>query len=209
MASKGDGYRRIQGLFNTTPRRTHRDEEVSCSDSDNKEYVMAVRDFKKFFRRKGKFVRQPHDDKKTFRRAQEEKKGKDERSEEDDEAEKDEICLMAPDSNEVHLKVKFEADEWIKDSGCSRHMMGNKDIFSTYEAINGGNVVFGSNTKSKILGKGQICDKKCKVLFSETGSKIIKDGITIARGIRKNGLYVMKMGNSPKDSLCLTLMMIL
>ncbi|GJU85594.1 hypothetical protein Tco_1293140 [Tanacetum coccineum] len=57
-------------------------------------------------------------------------------SEEDDEAEKDEICLMAHDSNEVHLKVKFEADEWIKDSGCSRHMMGNKDIFSTYEAIN-------------------------------------------------------------------------
>ncbi|GJR82052.1 retrovirus-related pol polyprotein from transposon TNT 1-94 [Tanacetum coccineum] len=111
-------------------------------------------------------------------------------------------------------------------------MTGNKDLFSTYEAINGGNVVFGSNTKSKIIRKGtithnsltihdvshvedlrfnllsigQICDKKCKVLFSETDSEILKNGITIGRGIRKNGLYVMKMGNSPKDSLCITSM---
>ncbi|GKB96201.1 retrovirus-related pol polyprotein from transposon TNT 1-94, partial [Tanacetum coccineum] len=114
-------------------------------------------------------------------------------SEEDDDSKKDEICLMAHDTNEVHLKVKLEPDEWIKDSGCSRHMMGNKDLFSTYEAINGGNVVFGSNTKSKIIDKGQICDKKCKVLFSETGSEILKDGNTIGRGIRKSGLYVMKI----------------
>ncbi|GJU72475.1 zf-CCHC domain-containing protein [Tanacetum coccineum] len=55
------------------------DEEVSCSDSDDEEYAMAVRDFIKFFRRRGKFVRQPHDDKKNFRRAKEEKKGKEER----------------------------------------------------------------------------------------------------------------------------------
>ncbi|GJS24320.1 retrovirus-related pol polyprotein from transposon TNT 1-94 [Tanacetum coccineum] len=126
--------------------------------------------------------------------------------------------------------VKLEPDEWIKDSGCSRHMTGNKDLFSSYKTIDGGNVVFGGNTKSKIVGKdtishnsltihdvshvenlgfnllsiGQICDKKCKVLFSETGSEIIKDGITIGRGIRKNGLYIMKMGNSLKDRLCLT-----
>ncbi|GJR47200.1 hypothetical protein Tco_1315303 [Tanacetum coccineum] len=38
----------------------------------------------------------------------------------------------------VRLKIKLESDEWIKDSGCSRHMTGNKDLFSTYEAINGG-----------------------------------------------------------------------
>ncbi|GKF93388.1 hypothetical protein Tco_0280107, partial [Tanacetum coccineum] len=55
------------------------DEEGSCSDSDDEEYAMAVRDLKKFFRRRGKFIRQPHDDKKTFRRAKEEKKGKVER----------------------------------------------------------------------------------------------------------------------------------
>nr|GEV63249.1 hypothetical protein [Tanacetum cinerariifolium] len=32
-------------------------------------------------------------------------------------------------------------------------MMGNKDLFSSYKAIDGGNVVFGSNTKSKIVRK--------------------------------------------------------
>ncbi|GJY19312.1 UBN2 domain-containing protein [Tanacetum coccineum] len=46
-------------------RKVSSDEEESCSGSD-KEYAMAIRDFKKFFRRKGKFVRQPHDDKKNF-----------------------------------------------------------------------------------------------------------------------------------------------
>nr|GEU91278.1 zf-CCHC domain-containing protein/UBN2 domain-containing protein [Tanacetum cinerariifolium] len=52
------------------------DNEVSYLDSDDKEYAMAARDFKKLFRRRGKFIRQPHDDKKNFQKAKEEKKGK-------------------------------------------------------------------------------------------------------------------------------------
>ncbi|GJR10069.1 zf-CCHC domain-containing protein [Tanacetum coccineum] len=42
------------------------DDETSTSGSDDEEYVMAVRKFKKFFRRKGKFVRQPREEKKSF-----------------------------------------------------------------------------------------------------------------------------------------------
>ncbi|GJY70058.1 zf-CCHC domain-containing protein [Tanacetum coccineum] len=170
-------------------KRVSSDEEALCSDSDDEEYAMAVRDFKKFFRRRGKFVLHPYNDKKAFRKAKEEKKGKIERkcfkcgdpnhfisdcpkhsyndqnafvggcwsdSDEDDDSKKDEICLMAHDSNEVCLKVKLEPGEWIKDSGCKRHMTGNKDLFSTYEAIDRGNVVFGRNAKSKIIGKGTI-----------------------------------------------------
>jgi hypothetical protein len=41
------------------------DDEESSSDSEDEEYAMAVRDFKKFFRRRGKFVRQPRDEKKS------------------------------------------------------------------------------------------------------------------------------------------------
>ncbi|GJW86980.1 hypothetical protein Tco_0162320 [Tanacetum coccineum] len=52
--------------------------------------------------------------------------------------------------------VCLEPDEWIKDSGCSKHMTGNKSLFSTYKAYDGGNVVFGSNLKGKIIGKGTI-----------------------------------------------------
>ncbi|GKA47872.1 zf-CCHC domain-containing protein [Tanacetum coccineum] len=59
-------------------RKVSSDVEESCSGSDE-EYAMAVRDFKKFFRRRGKFVRQPHDDKKSFRKIKEEKKGKEDR----------------------------------------------------------------------------------------------------------------------------------
>ncbi|GKA91090.1 zf-CCHC domain-containing protein [Tanacetum coccineum] len=42
------------------------DEECSTSRSKDEEYAMAVRDFKKFFKRRGRFVRQPRNDKKTF-----------------------------------------------------------------------------------------------------------------------------------------------
>ncbi|GJT68533.1 retrovirus-related pol polyprotein from transposon TNT 1-94 [Tanacetum coccineum] len=46
----------------------------------------------------------------------------------------------------VRLNVKLKPDEWIKDSGCSRHMTGNKDLFSSYKAIDGDNTLF---TKKK------------------------------------------------------------
>ncbi|GJV77260.1 retrovirus-related pol polyprotein from transposon TNT 1-94 [Tanacetum coccineum] len=42
-----------------------------------------------------------------------------------------------------------------------------------------------------------------KVTFSEHDSEITKDGRVICRCIRKKGLYVMKLGNKPKDQICL------
>ncbi|GJT31101.1 zinc finger, CCHC-type containing protein [Tanacetum coccineum] len=57
-------------------RKASSDEEVSCSESDDEEYAMAVRYFKKFFRRRRNFIRQPHDDKKNFRKIKEDKKEK-------------------------------------------------------------------------------------------------------------------------------------
>ncbi|GJX12213.1 retrovirus-related pol polyprotein from transposon TNT 1-94 [Tanacetum coccineum] len=77
----------------------------------------------------------------------------------------------------ICLEVDLEPDEWIKDRGCSKHMTGNQKLFSTYKAYNGGNVIFGSNLRGNIIDKG--------------------------RGIRKKGLYVMKLGNKPKDKICL------
>ncbi|GJT44683.1 hypothetical protein Tco_0953398 [Tanacetum coccineum] len=70
-------------------------------------------------------------------------------------------------------------DEWIKDSGCSKHMTGNRNLFFTYKAYNGGNIIFGSNLCGNIIGKGQICDNKCRVTFSEHDSEITKDGKVI------------------------------
>ncbi|GKF51842.1 zf-CCHC domain-containing protein [Tanacetum coccineum] len=52
------------------------DEECLTSDSEDEEYPMAVRDFKKFFKRRGRFMRQPRNDKKMFQRSHDDKKGK-------------------------------------------------------------------------------------------------------------------------------------
>nr|GEX73053.1 retrovirus-related Pol polyprotein from transposon TNT 1-94 [Tanacetum cinerariifolium] len=84
------------------------DEECSTFESKDEEYAMAVRDFKKFFKRRGSWS---------------------DSDEEDDQKVKDETCLVAQASN--------------------------------------------------------------------------KDGKVICRGIRKKDLYVMKLGNKPKDQICL------
>ncbi|GJZ83271.1 retrovirus-related pol polyprotein from transposon TNT 1-94 [Tanacetum coccineum] len=55
------------------------DEECSTSGSEDEEYAMAVRDFKKFFKRRGRFVRQPQNDKKAFQRSRDDKNGKGDR----------------------------------------------------------------------------------------------------------------------------------
>ena len=104
----------------------------------------------------------------------------------------------------------MEPDEWIKDSGCSKHMTGDRKLFSTYKAYNGGNVVFGSKLRGNIIGKGTISnsslelanvehvdnlgfnllsislmvENKCRVIFSEEGSEITENGKTIGKGVR-------------------------
>ncbi|GJZ36083.1 retrovirus-related pol polyprotein from transposon TNT 1-94 [Tanacetum coccineum] len=156
------------------------DEECSTSESEDEEYAMVIRDFKKFFKRRGRFVRQLRNDKKTFQRNKNQRTfvggSWSDSGEEDDEKIKDKACLVAQTPNEICLGVNLEPNEWIKDSGCSKHMTSNQKLFSTYKAYNGGNVISGSNLR------GQICDNKCRVTFSEHDSKITKDGKVIGRG---------------------------
>ncbi|GJY05540.1 zf-CCHC domain-containing protein, partial [Tanacetum coccineum] len=81
------------------------EEDASSSDSNDEEYAMAVRDFKKFFRRRGKFVRQPYDDKKNFQKAKEDKKEKEDRR-----------CFKCGDPN-----------HFISD--CPKHSFGDQKAF--------------------------------------------------------------------------------
>ncbi|GJV70597.1 alpha/beta hydrolases superfamily protein [Tanacetum coccineum] len=55
------------------------DEECLTSGSEDEEYAMTVRDFKKFFKRRGRFVRQPRNDKNTFQRSRDDKNEKSDR----------------------------------------------------------------------------------------------------------------------------------
>ncbi|GJU47462.1 hypothetical protein Tco_1204728 [Tanacetum coccineum] len=55
------------------------DEESSTSRSEDEEYAMVVRDFTKIIKRRGRFIRQSWNDKKTFQRSRDEKNGKSDR----------------------------------------------------------------------------------------------------------------------------------
>ncbi|GJV34320.1 putative ribonuclease H-like domain-containing protein [Tanacetum coccineum] len=95
--------------------------------------------------------------------------------------------------------LKNMVDRGIFDSGCSGHMIGNKDQLEDFEEFNGGSVTFGGS-KGYISGKGkirvgnldfdsvsfvkelghfnlfsisQICDKQHKVLFTETECLVV------------------------------------
>ncbi|GJU92088.1 retrovirus-related pol polyprotein from transposon TNT 1-94 [Tanacetum coccineum] len=150
------------------------DEECLTSGSEDEEYAMAVRDFKKFFKRRGRFVRQPRNDKKTFQRSRDDKNGKRDRKcfrcgdpnhliEECPKPPKDKnqkafVRGSWSDSGEegdekICLGVDLEPNEWIKDRGCSTHMTGNRKIFSSYKAYNRGNVIFGSNLRGNIISE--------------------------------------------------------
>ncbi|GJU56778.1 retrovirus-related pol polyprotein from transposon TNT 1-94 [Tanacetum coccineum] len=92
------------------------------------------------------------------------------------------------------LKAKKESS----DEECSTSGSEVEEYAMVYD-----NVEHVDNLGFNLLSIGQICDNKCKVTFSEHDSEITKNGKVIGRGIRKKGLYVMKLGNKPKDQICL------
>ncbi|WP_439126601.1 hypothetical protein, partial [Photobacterium alginatilyticum] len=54
------------------------------------------------------------------------------------------------------MRSKLNEDKWFLDSGCSRHMTGDKTKFTTLAPKDGGYVTFGDNGKGKIIGIGSI-----------------------------------------------------
>ncbi|GJW07341.1 retrovirus-related pol polyprotein from transposon TNT 1-94 [Tanacetum coccineum] len=159
-------------IGNLKAKKESSDEECSTSSSEDEEYAMASD--RKCFRccDLNHLIREclkPHKDKNQ--RAFVGGSWSDS-SEEDDEKVKNKTCLVAQASSEIFLGVDLELDEWIKDNGCSKHMTGNRKLFSTYNAYNGGNVIFGSNIRGNIIAKGYSQNSKACIILNKHTKKI-------------------------------------
>nr|GEX25751.1 ribonuclease H-like domain-containing protein [Tanacetum cinerariifolium] len=86
----------------------------------------------------------------------------------------------------------------IFNSGCSRHMIGNKSFYTDYQEIDGGFVAFGRSPKGgKISGKGKI-----SVLFTETECfvlspdfKLPDENQVLLKFPRQNNMYSFDLKN--------------
>ena len=55
----------------------------------------------------------------------------------------------------TYLKV-FNSCLWYLDSGCSRHMTGDKSLFKSLKEKVGDYVTFGDRSHAQVLGKGTV-----------------------------------------------------
>ncbi|GJV06294.1 hypothetical protein Tco_1343950 [Tanacetum coccineum] len=107
------------------------DEDSSSSDSKDKEYAMAVKEFKSSSRDEKDLCGDPNH---LIGECSKPPKNNDQRAfiggawsdngEYEMEKTKDETCLVAQAPDEICLGINLEPNEWIKDSGCSKHMTG-------------------------------------------------------------------------------------
>nr|GEV82052.1 retrovirus-related Pol polyprotein from transposon TNT 1-94 [Tanacetum cinerariifolium] len=135
------------------------DEECSTSGSEDEEYAMAIRDFKKFFKRRGRFVRQPRNVKKTFQRSRDDKNSKSDRK-----------CFRCGDPN--HLIEECPKPPKDKNQrafvGGSWSDSGEEDD----EKV---------KNKTCLVAQASSEDNKCRVTFFEHDSEITKDGKVTGR----------------------------
>ena len=113
----------------------------------------------------------------------------------------------------VHIALKvFNSCLWYFDSGCSRHMTGDKALFKTLKEKEDGFVTFRGDSHSQVFGMGtvdipglplltdvlyikglkvnllsitQICDEDFLVQFSKKGCLILnEEGVQVLKGLR-------------------------
>ncbi|GJT53490.1 retrovirus-related pol polyprotein from transposon TNT 1-94 [Tanacetum coccineum] len=145
---KAKGERRYLAL---KAKKESSNEECSTSGSEDKEYAMAVRDFK----RRARFVRQPRNDKKTFQGSRDDKNVKSDRK-----------CFRCGDPN--HLIG--ECPKPPKDKN-QRAFVGGSWSDSGEEDD--------EKAKDETCLMAQ-ASSECRVTFSEHDSEITKDGKVIA-----------------------------
>nr|GFB43122.1 integrase, catalytic region, zinc finger, CCHC-type, peptidase aspartic, catalytic [Tanacetum cinerariifolium] len=137
------------------------------------------------------------------------------------------LLLSEFTTNEIIVQICL----WIIDSGCSKHMTGNRALFTNFvekflgtvrfgnndfDVIAGyGDVVIGSMTIKKVyyvkgLGHnlfsvGQFCDKGLEVAFRKSTSFVRnEDGVYLLTGDRSSNLYIIALNEvASNSSTCL------
>ncbi|GJS40439.1 putative ribonuclease H-like domain-containing protein [Tanacetum coccineum] len=92
-------------------------------------------------------------------------------------------------------------DQGIFDSGCSRHMTGNKSFLTDYQEVDGGFFAFAGSPKGgKIIGKDKIGTKKldfedteCLVLSLDF--KLLDESQVLLKVPRQNNMYSFDLKN--------------
>ena len=80
--------------------------------------------------------------------------------------------------NSIQQKEK----KWYLDSGCSRHMTGNKSWFRNLRTKDGGIVKFADGIKSKVIGIGNV---------GKNNSNLITD-VILVEGLTHNLLSIIQ-----------------
>ncbi|GJW29579.1 putative ribonuclease H-like domain-containing protein [Tanacetum coccineum] len=90
----------------------------------------------------------------------------------------------------------------IVDSGCSRHMTGNKAYLAEYQDYNGGPITFRELQHFNLFSVSQMCDKKNKVLFTDTECLVLSSDFklpdenqVLLRIPRQNNMYSFNIEN--------------
>ncbi|GJS29746.1 putative ribonuclease H-like domain-containing protein [Tanacetum coccineum] len=119
---------------------------------------------------------------------------------------KDSGSYMLKKFDYVDLQGKLKSDQGIFDSGCSRHMIGNKSFLTYYQEVDGGFVAFAGSPKGglkfNLFSVSQICDKKNSVLFTKTEClvlspdfKLLYKSQVLLKVPRHNNIYSFDLKN--------------
>ncbi|GJV28767.1 hypothetical protein Tco_1385215 [Tanacetum coccineum] len=102
------------------------------------------------------------------------------------------LGLKVESSRPKEHPLKNMVDRGIFDSGCSRHMTGNKDQLEDFEEFNGGSVTFGGS-KGYISGKGRIREHPLKNMVDRVVPQLISRIDSLETDLKQTKLT---MGNA-------------
>ncbi|XP_045809814.1 uncharacterized protein LOC123904167 [Trifolium pratense] len=142
------------------------------------------------------------------------------------------VCLMTNANIEEECHLAMKKKPWYLDSGCSRHMTGDRQSFLSFDKKEGGTVTFGNNEKASIKGKGtigknnsakienvhyveglkhnlisisQLCDNGLEVIFRSHTCEIKQSDKTLFYGSRIKNVYVIYLDELPTESCFVSL----